>query len=198
MQSQSCGEVLSMSSSGAVKCDISETLFSDDDPKTAIEAKVEDEDSPEFLLLVDEQTKKQERRKKKPRTIAAAMFDRSLVEVEEMARTGDWDQARSGHLVALYDRMHRKCYGIEAVELGPTERYNAAMMASNMVKRHFGGDFPEAAEFMRWVWVKEIKDEKWRREQGRFDNRRIGYRLMFSGTLITDYRLFLARRSHNT
>ena len=115
-----------------------------------------------------------------------------------MIRSGDWDNARASHLVALYDRLHVRCYKVECAELGPSERYNAAMMAANMVKRHFGGEYVEAAAFMRWVWEKEIKDEKWRRDHERFNARRIGYRLMFSGSMITDYRLYLARRSHNT
>lgn len=174
----------------AMKCDVSEQLFSVPD---------DDEDTPEFQKLIAEQTKKIQRRQKpKSKTIAASVFDRALAEVDEMMKTEQWDQAGARHLVALYDRMHAKCYGVEAVELGPTERYNAAMMAANLTKREFGGDYTETVDYMHWVWTKEIRDEKWRRENGRTNARRIGIRLMFGGPMVTDYRVFLARRSHNT
>lgn len=201
-----------MNSGSGKRCDLPQDFFSDDEPVTAKEivrprgmkppSRTAAKDDDEFLKLVSTTSKKivdrAARRKAKPKTIAASSFDRSLVEVDEMIRSGDWDNARASHLVALYDRLHVRCYKVECTELGPSERYNAAMMAANVVKRHFGGEYVEAAAFMRWVWEKEIKDEKWRRDHERFNARRIGYRLMFSGSMITDYRLYLARRSHNT
>lgn len=185
-------------SSGA--CNIPESLFSDDDDeeKTETKKKTKSKDSDEFTQLIDSTSKKLERRKGKSKTIAASTFDRSLAEVDEMIKTGEWDKAKATHLVALYDRLHFRCYKVEASELGPAERYNAAMMAANLVRREFGGEYPEAAEFMRWAWEREISAEKWRRENNRLHARRLGVRLMFGGTLLSDYRLYLARRSHNT
>lgn len=187
-------------------CNIPESLFSDDEETTTTSRKVKtktragakSDDDAEFMQLVDSTSKKLERRKNKSKTIAASSFDRSLAEVDEMIKTGDWDKARATHLVALYDRLHFRCYKVEASELGPAERYNAAMMAANLVRREFGGEYPEAAEFMRWAWEREISAEKWRRDNNRMHARRLGVRLMFGGALLTDYRLYLARRSHNT
>lgn len=164
---------------------------------------VEDEDDAGFTTketpskamrtLLDEVAAKKERRKSRPKTIAASVFSRSLSEVDEMNRTGDWSDATAGHLVALYDRMHTKCYGVDCAELGPSERYNVAMFAGTFVKREFDGDYTRAVEFMNWAWTREIANEKWRRENGRTNARRIGARLMFGGSLLSDYRVALAR-----
>jgi hypothetical protein len=188
--------------------DVPESLFSLDsevseEPKTTTRTRTKvppppDSDaSPEFQALITEVSAKQARRSKRSKTIGASVFNRARLEVQEMIESGDWAQCGARHLVALYDLMHLKCYGVEAVELGSTERYNAAMMAANLVKRMFGGDYVSAVEYMRFVWTKEISTEKWRRENGR-EGRRIGTRLMFGGTLVTDYRLSLARKRHRT
>jgi len=186
----------------SAKQDLPETLFTpgdDDEPKTATRVKRKhplEEASTEFLELVDDVTKRVERRKGKPRTIAAAQFDRARVEVQEMMDSGNWSGCGARHLVAIYDMMHLKCYGVSPVELGPSERFNAAMMAANLVKREFSGDYNRAVQYMRWAWTREMRTEKWRREQGRDEARRIGTRLMFAGALLTDYRLYLARAEH--
>jgi len=145
-----------------------------------------------FLALVGNTKAKIERRKAKPKTVAAAVFNRALAEVDEMLRTGEWEPATAKHLVALYDRLHQRCYGVEPVELGPTERFNAGLLAGGMLKRHFDGDTTAMVSYMLWAWERELGVEKWRRETGR-DGRRIGVRLMFSGAMLTDYRLHLAR-----
>lgn len=190
-----------MSSSGN-HSSLPSTLFDvgeiEDDPKTS--AAKEEDDSPEFLSLIKDVSDKQARRKSKgkSRTIAASVFDHARHEVQTMMDSGDWDKCGARHLVALYDLMHLKCYGVEALELGATERYNAAMMAAALVKRAFNGDYVEAAEYMNWAWTREIETEKWRRENKKMNVRRIGTRLMFGGALVSDYRLSLARGGSRT
>jgi len=148
--------------------------------------------SAEFLRLVGKTKAKVDRRKGRPKTVAAAIFNRALAEVDVMLRTGDYDGAGARHFVALYDRMHERCYGVAPAELGPAERYNASMQASAMLRKEFNGDVVSMAEYMLWAWQREIGAETWRRENSR-EGRRIGVRLMFSGTLLTDYRVHLAR-----
>lgn len=200
-----------MMSGNSAKCgdEVPATLFSVDDEEVVSKEVVrktrgkkvppppESDASPEFAALIEEQSAKEARRKSKSKTIAASAFNRARVDVQEMIDSGDWTQCGARHLVALYDLMHLKCYGVEALELGAAERYNAAMMAANLVKRQFDGDYVEAVEFMRFVWTKEISTEKWRRENGR-EGRRIGIRLMFGGSLVTDYRVALARKRNRT
>jgi hypothetical protein len=166
---------------------LSESLFSDDNTANGTESGTV-ERSPEMQRLLEEGNAKAERRKKKPKTIAASVFNRALVEVDEMIRTGDWASATARHLVALYDRMHAKCYGVEVEELGSSERYTAALLAGNMVKNKFDGDVVACVSYMRWAWTREISRERWRRENKQ-PGGRIGVRLMFSGALLTDFRL---------
>lgn len=177
----------------ARKFDLTSDLFSADDEVEDEPVTKKEDSSPEFQELVATMTERQDRRKKAPKTVGAATFEKSLVEVDAMLESRDWSRCQARHLVALYDRMHLKCYGIEAVELGPAARYNAGMMASGLVRREFDGDFQEAIDYMRWAWTKEIRKEKWLRENNK-SGRRISSYLMFNGSLLTDYRLFLARR----
>jgi hypothetical protein len=151
----------------------------------------------EFLKLVGSTREKMDRRRAKPKTMAAAVFNRALAEVDQMLRSGVWDGASARHLVALYDVMHQRAYGVAAAELGPAERYNAGLLAGNMLKREFGGDLVDMVNFMLWAWQREIEREAWRRENGR-DGGRIGVRLMFNNALLTDYRIHLARRGRRT
>lgn len=170
-----------------------------EEPTTrAKERQPEEEDSPEFLSLIDTVSKRIARRKTKSKTICASVFDRTKHEVEAMMASKDWSACGARHLVALYDLMHAKCYGIEPAELGPSERYNATMFAAGFVRREFGGEYTLAVEYMRWAWTKEIRTEKWRRENKVEHARRIGVRLMFGGALLTDYRVWLARSGQRT
>ena len=169
------------------KIDLPDALFEDES---------DDGGSPssDFLKLVGGTRAKLEKRAKRPKTIAAAAFGRALAEVDAMLETGEWDGATARHLVALYERMHERCYGVAPEELGPSERYNATLLAGNMVKNKFEGDLVACVEFMLWAWAREIDSEKWRRANDR-QGRRIGVRLMFSGSILTDYRYHLSRTS---
>lgn len=172
--------------------DLPENLFSTDEEEEPVTAIRE---TPEFLALVAEVDQKKERRKKKSKTFAASMFNRTLAEVDVMMSTHDWSFANARHLVALYDRMHTKVYGVECAELGPAERYNTIMQANTLVKVEFDGDFEDAVDYMRWVWMREMNKEKWVRETGA-QGGRITPWLMFSKKFLTDYRLAMARRSN--
>lgn len=188
---------------GARRFDLNEHLFDDvgDDEAgqssapSPTSSKTQPKEGPSAAMqaLLGEVQAKADRRKSRAKTIAASQFGRARVEVEEMIESDDWSGATARHLVALYDVMHTEVYGVEPSELGPAERYNAAMMAGNLTKREFSGDFTQAVEFMRWAWAREADNEKWRRENGRTNARRIGARLMFGGSLLTDYRVYLAR-----
>lgn len=179
---------------GARRFDLNEKMFDDvDGDESPPKFGKKEAPSAEMRALLDEAEKKNERRRARPKTIAASQFGRARVEVETMIDTDNWDGVTSRHLVALYDVMHTEVYGVEPGELGPAERYNASMMAANLTKREFGGDFKKTIEFMRWAWAREAEAERWRRQNNRTNGRRIGARLMFSGSLVTDYRVFLAR-----
>jgi hypothetical protein len=144
--------------------------------------------------LISEQRAKDDRRAARPKTIAASVFTRALAEVDIMGKTGDWSAAGPRHLVALYDRMHQRCYGVVAEELTASARHKAALMAGNLVKRNFAGSVVDAVEFVVWVWEREANRERIRRETGQ-ETRRIGPWLMFAPSfLLTDFRAAQHRR----
>ncbi len=134
--------------------------------------------------------------KKKPakrRSVASSTFERTLLETQEMIDSRDWTACAARHLVALYDLMHRKTYGVEPTMTG-SERYRSTMIAGSFVLRVFGGDFEKALEYLRWVWTREMGREKWRRENGR-EAGRLSLRSIFSGSfLLDDYRVAMARK----
>ena len=181
---------------GRACVNLRDDLFELEEPEES--TPTQPDSSPEMLAMVSQVEQRLERRARRSKSIGASVFNRALAEVDSMIESGDWSEATARHLVALYDRMHEKCYGVEAIELGPSERYNATMMAANMLRHKFNGDMSEAIAFMRHTWTEEIRKEKWCRENGRERNFRIGVRLMFGGQLVTDYRLALARRSSRT
>src|SRR5215472_16345885 len=130
-------------------------------------------------------------------TVAASAFAKSLDEVEEALRSGDWSGTRATHLVALYAILHETVYGVEAADLGPRERAKAALMAGTLVQKRFGGDHARAVAFLSWVWERVEDREEWRIANGR-QGGRIGWPLQFSSRLVPDYELWLARSRGGT
>ena len=167
---------------GAQKFDLTPDLFDVEEAPTGILKWAGAKEKPDGSMAPRE-------RKKSPKTIAASVFDRARVEVEEMMRSGEWAGVGARHLVALYAVMHERVYGVEAIELGPTERYNASMMAAGLVKRAFAGSYVDAVAYMRWAWEREEGRLDWLRSKNRELGRRIGTKLMFGGSLVTDYRV---------
>ena len=129
---------------------------------------------------------------KRPKSVAASTFARTIRETEEMMSSRVWDDCTARHLVALYDLMHRKTYGIEPAMTG-SDRYRATLMAGSFVKRAFGGEIGKALEYLRWIWTREIEREKWRRENAR-EGGRISIGLLFSNRMLDDYRVAMARK----
>lgn len=189
-----------MIGNSAKREEVPESLFTLDDdveePTTSVKPKKvppapESDASPEFKQLisqVDQRVQRRNERKQKTKTIAASSFERTVSETQDMIESGDWAKCGARHLVALYALMHKKCYGVEALELGPTERYNAMMMAANLVKNSFAGDYVASVEYMRWAWTREIAAERKRQERGQ-ETRRMGTRLIFGKYLLADYAL---------
>lgn len=140
-----------------------------------------------------QQSAKVARRKERPKTISASRFDRTRAEVERMMKSGEYEGATATHLVAYYALLHERTYDVEPAELTPTARFIAVGRCAAFVKREFGGDYVDAVEFFQWVWEREMKREASRRQRGQ-ETRRIGINFMFSGHLLTDFRL--ARRGN--
>lgn len=129
---------------------------------------------------------------KRRKTVAASTFARTEHETREMIRTRDWEGCAVRHLVALFEIMHEKAYGI-APTTSASERYTMTLMMGGFVKRAFGGDIDKALDYFRWLWTREIANEKWRRENGR-EPRRLAFRWTVGNGMLDDYRVAMARR----
>jgi hypothetical protein len=132
----------------------------------------------------------------RPRAFRASRgsVEKAREQMRAMAESADWSAATGTHLVALYEWLHQEVYGVATAELDAKSWAYAAQMAGKMVVDCFGGDYGAAVVFLRWAWKREQRTEAWRRENNK-PGRRIGWRLNFSGTLVTDYRLDCARQS---
>jgi hypothetical protein len=105
-----------------------------------------------------------------------------------MIDSREWKAARPRHLVALYVRMHEHVYRTGPSELRGKTWTAACLMAARLLERELGGDVERMVDFIAWAW----KREKRAHARGGDDRRRMGWRLQFSPSLVTDYRVYLA------
>lgn len=103
----------------------------------------------------------------KSKTISASSFDRTKRETEAMIASEDFAACEVRHLVALYDAMHLKIYGLTSTELADAKtRFNTTMMAKRFVDQHCQGDVQAVVDYMQWLWTAEIGLERWRQANG--------------------------------
>lgn len=131
--------------------------------------------------------------KRKSSTIGDAAWAKACEQAKAMMASADWREATARHFAATYELLHERVYGVLPAELTPHGRSLCAAMAAQLLERQFGGDEAQMASYLRWAWAREHEREKWRRENGRGGGR-ITPRLMFGGSLVTDYRVAEARR----
>lgn len=132
--------------------------------------------------------------KRRPPRASRDQIGRAREQMNAMAASGEWGEASGTHLVALYEWLHEQVYGVATAELDPKTWTLAAQAAGRMAEQQFDGDYGRAVVFMRWWAKREMEREKWRRENNR-PGGRVGWRLMWHGTLVTDYKVDHARRS---
>jgi hypothetical protein len=133
-------------------------------------------------------------RSTRSKTISDSAFEKATREMHRMAQSTDWSEATARHMVALYAWLHEKVYGVAPGELTSRERLYAAGAAARMLEKEFDGDPGAMATFVVWTWKREKKTEEWRRANGRTEGRRIGWRLQFNNSLLTDFRIEVKRR----
>lgn len=131
-------------------------------------------------------------RKPRPRTITEGAMERARRESAEMMRSGDWSEAMGRHFLALYLVLHARVYGVEA-GLTEDEYFEGATAAAKLLEGEFDEDPGALVRFVAWTWEREREREEWRRKNGKGGGS-VGWRLQFSGRLLTDYRLALRRR----
>ena len=124
--------------------------------------------------------------KKKRRKNPKVLFEKAkneLVEVEQGQR-----DPKAPHFVALYAKLHEHVYGVAPTELEDVAWF-AACKEADRIFNEFQNSKLLMFDFMRWVWRRERAAEKRRKADGVETSRRIGWRLQFSRTLVTDFRV---------
>lgn len=118
----------------------------------------------------------------------------AIADAERRAASGEWEEATGRSFVGLYALCHRIVYGVLPEDLAEKGALGlAAKMANTCLHTSFGDDRSAFVEFIKWTWDREKSRELWRLQNGK-QGGRIGIRLQFSGSLITDHRVDLARR----
>ena len=160
-------------------------LFDEDEP---IQASV-------FTDAMDEwaSTAPAKKRKGCPK-VSSKRIRQMALDMAHMAKTGVYTGTQAGHLVALYSLCHERVYGTSPTELEMGDAfYLASNAARRMVNNEFAGDYERAIEFMRWNWNREREREKWRRQNASTSTFRLSWKLQFSSSAVSDYRVTIAR-----
>lgn len=143
------------------------------------------------VVSFDEFAARAPKKQKGLRSAGGSEIERTLRETTTMREANDWTVSRPRHFVALYFQLHRHVYGIEPGELRGKAWTAACLMAARTFTNDFTGDTARFVAFIVWAWKREKKAHA----KGIEDRRRMGWRLQFSSTLVTDYRLYLAQRT---
>lgn len=123
-------------------------------------------------------------------TVSKSSFESAKAEVLYFMEEGEgWKKARPIHFVALYELFHESVYKVSLAEATPTLRRFMSFAAAGLLKRVFENDRCAMAEYMRWVWTDQARKQKTQDSSWR-----IGWRLMFSGQLVTDYRMYMRKQ----
>lgn len=125
----------------------------------------------------------------KPQAVTRDSLARARMQMRAMRESRDWSGATPIHLVALYEWFHMTVYEVEVSELAAVKECAAAVAAAaRLLRDQFRDDVTSMASFMRWLWLREEEREQWRRSK-RVGGKRIGWRLQFSASLVTEWRV---------
>jgi hypothetical protein len=133
---------------------------------------------------VEKATPKSERTKP---GVPKKVWERALQRVSNSFETGDWSASMPLDLVATYALCHRFVYKVDASELTPSELHKAKLIANRFFVKEFERDLSQFVEYARWVFKRE-KMRETKRVGDELNGQRIGWRLFFSGSLLTDWR----------
>jgi hypothetical protein len=129
--------------------------------------------------------------KKGASSTSKARVEQIIGEVAAMRTKRSFADARPSHFVALYIQLHAQVYGVRPSELmGGKEWSYASIAAARLLEREFSGNKEQMVDFLSWLWTRERKSHA-RAKANDEDRRRLGWRLVFSARLVTDYKVAL-------
>lgn len=132
---------------------------------------------------------KPKRKKSKGPRACARQHELARAAAEELIRSKEWQRADGQAIVGLYSLLHTRVYGVLPDELdGPD--YLAAVQAA---KRMCEQLTPRGAyELLHWTW----RAEEAKAQRAIYDGQeraRIGWRLQFHASKVTDFKVSRAR-----
>lgn len=132
------------------------------------------------------------KRKRLPyKGIAKAAMKKAAEHVQQRMLHNFWSDTPPAEFVALYAQMHNRVYGVYPLELDSINCGLAAKAARKMLVDDFDNDPFAMVQFIMWTWAREDQREKQRRTRGEDSNFRIGWRLAFGASFLTDWRRYL-------
>lgn len=136
--------------------------------------------------------KKSEPRKRLPPRVSPRVIEEVKAEVLDFVNRNDWSEAKLLHLIGLYVVAHEHVYKVPPLEMDGATWFLARRAAEKLVEECFAGNIENAMKFVQWAWVREGEREEWRKSKG-IPTTRLGWRLLFSKHLLTDYFVNLQR-----
>ncbi len=132
---------------------------------------------------------------KKKTGTSGAVIGRNRRQMLDMLRTGDWSDARVGHLLALYAHCHNAVYKVEAIDFKGFSYEAALLTAGRVVKKEFDGSILAAKAFIIWTWKRERARIVAASKAEKVHTFRIGPQWQWDARLITDYRIDKVQRT---
>jgi len=122
-------------------------------------------------------------------------LDQALEDAKRRASSGEWDDAKGLALVGLYAFCHHATYGVLPAELYEQSAIRmACKSAAACMHAHFDDDPFRVVEFIKWAWKREQRRVDWALKQGNKDRARLAWRLQFSASFVTDYKVEAQKR----
>lgn len=139
----------------------------------------------------------EKKRRAAPTTTKQAR-EKFCTEAEQFRKDGAWEKFTPGHFVALYGICHERVYGCWPAELTQGAVFSLAKFAAVRILKHeFDDNVGAMRAFITWTWMREQRNEQWRRDNQK-EGRRIGWKLQFSPTLVSDFRVDLSRKARRS
>lgn len=118
----------------------------------------------------------------------------ALDDAKRRAKSGDWEGSKGATFIGLYALCHEMVYGVVPDELYEQQTFRAAAkFALKVLRDRFEDDADQCAAFMRWSWEREKRKHTWAQANG-LDRNRLGWKLQFATTMLTDYRVALSQK----
>jgi len=116
-------------------------------------------------------------------------------QVAQMVNANEWSEASHWHLAALHAVLFKWTYGVEIGDYHGPAFAASARAAKAMLQSEFAGSIDAMLTYIRWVWRREQRLEKWKRENG-IDSGSLKWQSVYvRRSLLVEYKIAMERRN---